>query len=331
MTIASLLKLPVGRILMAYTYSYNPLVGLSTGIALIFGASSPHNPSRKFPPHLPVDSAGFVGVNTRWKNPHFEGGRLLRSSLTTIEPKNGRSFKVFDAPRQEDDHHSIVFIDTSTPPHMKRRPDADIKAWTGIRGEGIQVVLADISTGAALLRCEPNASIEIFQFDGSVHFIRVESGKFSVVPLSHKQMANLRVEQFEEQIARLDLSLERDVRCFHGIIAGALRLVARVKDPSALDVLAEFMLVHQHELTVNLREQIRFTFLNADHSAAQNFLDGYGADNVVKIETQQGAAKRIALQKKKRERSERDRKLREAMRGGHGGSRKKQQKGKGKK
>lgn len=314
---------------MAQLYTYNPLVGLSTGIALIFGASSPHNPSRKLPPHLWVDRAGFVGVNTRWQNPQYENGRLLRSSLTTIEPKNGRSFRVLDAPRQEDEFDSLIFIDTSTPCNMKRRPDADLNAWTGIRGEGVQVVLADTSTGTALLHCEPNAFIEIFQFDGSVHILRLENGKVSTAPLSRKQMASLRVEQFEEQIAALDLSLERDVRRFHGIIAGALRLIARVKDLSALDVLAAFLLTHQRELTVNLRKQIRFAFLNAGHSAAGKFLDGYGADNVVKIETLEGAAKRAAAEKKKRERSERDRKLREEMRGGHGGGGK--QKGKGKK
>lgn len=201
---------------------------------------------------------------------------------------------------------------------MTRRPESDVNAWTGIRGEDIEVIRIDTSTGTALLRCQPNASIELFQFDGSVHLLRVEDGKVSTVPLSQKQMAHLRVEQFEEQIKTLDLSLERDIKRLHGILAGAMRLVTAAKDDGALDVLVDFLTDHQAALTDHLRKQVRWALTNARHPAASTFLDGFEAGNVVKIQSADAAAQRAARDKKRRERAASDRELRNAMRGGNG-------------
>ena len=292
---------------MAQMYTYNPLTGLSAGTRMISGAPVPQNPSRKAPPHLSLGLAGFIGVNTRWSNAQFVSGRLLRSSLTTIEPQNGRPFQVFDTPRQDDDFVSLIYIDVSMPAHMKRRADTDLNAWTGIRGEGIEVIKVDTTTGAALLRCEPNAQVELFQFDGSVHLLSVVNGKVSTVSLTQKQMAVLRVEQFEEQIATLDLSLERDVRRLHGISAGALRLVPVVKETAALDVLVDFFTAHQATLTDNLRKQIRWALTDAGHPASSTFLDGFEAVNVFQMNKPDGAAKRAVADKKRRDRASNDR------------------------
>jgi hypothetical protein len=292
---------------MAHTYTYNPLSGLSAGIPLTIGASVPSNPMRIAPPHLQLGRAGFIGVNTHWQSAHFVSGRLLHSSLTKIEPAEKRSFYVFDAPRQNDDFNSLIFIDTSVPKNMTRRPESDVDAWTGIRGEGVEVVRADTSTGTALLRCEANATIELFQFDGSVHLISVLNGKVSTVPLSRKQMAQYRVEQFREQIATLNLSLEPDVRRLHGIIAGAIRLVPTARDQQALDVLVDFFTDHRAQITPRLREDIRFRLLNANHPAAGEFIDGFEAVNVVKIQSADSASARAKAEQKRRARSEKDR------------------------
>ncbi|MEK7462550.1 MAG: hypothetical protein AAB618_03165 [Patescibacteria group bacterium] len=304
---------------MAYLYNFNPLTGLSAGILMSIGSPMPNNPSRIAPPHLRVDSAGFIGVNTRWQHARFVSGKLMRSSLTVIEPVNGRSFKVFDAPRPDDDFISLIFVDVSTPKNMTRRPDADVTAWMGIRGQGFQTLISDKTTGAALLQCEPDASIELFQFDGSVHLLSVVKGKVSTVPLTQKQMAHLRVEQFEEQISSFDLSLERDIRRLHGIIAGALRLVPVVKDKMALNVLVDFFTKYQLELTDNLRKQVRWALTDAGHEAAATFLDGFEAVNVVRLNSD-GPAKRAVSEKKKRERAELDRQRTYATKNGGRGN-----------
>ena len=292
---------------MAHLYTYNTFAGLSAGIPMTIGASMPSNPSRKAPPHLPIGLAGFIGLNTRWSNVQFVSGRLLRSSLTKIEPAGKKRFYVFDAPRQNDEHHSLILIDTSVPKNMTRRPESDVNAWTGIRGEGFEKIMFDRTTSTALLRCEPNASIELFQFDGSVHLLRVENGKVSTVPLNQKQMATLRGEQFEEQIATLDLSLERDMKRLHGILAGAMRLISAAKETAALDVLVDFLTDHQAELTDHLRKQVRWALSDAGHPAANTFLDGFEAGNVVKIQSADAASARAKAEQRRRERSEMDR------------------------
>jgi hypothetical protein len=313
---------------MAHLFTYNPLSGLSAGVPITVGAPLSTNPSRVAPPHLSVGVAGFIDVNTRWRNAHIVSGRLLRSSITMIEPQGKRVFYVFDAPRANDNFNSIVFIDTSMPKNMKRRAETDVNAWTGMRGEGFKTICFDSASGGALLHCGPNATIELFQFDGSVHLLSVVNGKVSTVPLSQKQMAKLRVDQFEEQIAILDLSAERDVRRLHGIIAGALRLVSVVKEAAALDVLGDFFITHQAELTDNLRMQVRGTLTDRGHSATGTFLDGFEATNVVKIRSLEAVQKRAQAEQKRRERSIRDRELRASMRGGNGGQNNKQSAGK---
>lgn len=287
---------------MAHLYTHNQFTGLSAGITMTIGASLPNNPTRTAPPHLRVDGAGFIGVNTRWQNAQFVSGRLVRASLTKIEPANGRAFQVFDAPRSDDDFVSLIFIDVSTPKGMKRRAEADINAWTGIRGEGFTAVMVDTMTGAALLRCEPNASIKMFQFDGAVRQLRINNSKVSNVPLSQEQMAQLRVEQFKEQIAHFNMLLERDVRRTHGILSSALRLIKMVKSAGALNVLADFLVEHQAVMTDNLRKQVRYALLDAGHSSAGIFLDGFEAVNVVNISSPDAAAKRAAADKKRRDR-----------------------------
>lgn len=287
---------------MAHLYTYNSLVGLRAGIAMTISAPLPNNPTRTAPPHLRVDGAGFIDVNTRWQNAQFVSGRLLHASLTKIEPANSRAFQVFDAPRSDDDFVSLIFIDTSVPPGTKRRAEADINAWLDIRGEGFTAIMADTNTGAALLRCGSNATIELFQFDGAVRQLRIVNSKVSTVPLSQKQMAQLRVEQFKEQIAHFNMLLERDVRRTHGILSSALRLVQVVKDAGALDVFADFLVEHQAVMTDNLRKQVRYALLDAGHPAASTFLDGFEAVNVVNISSPDAAAKRAAADKKRRDR-----------------------------
>jgi hypothetical protein len=306
-------------------FTYNPYTGLKAGVQLVIGQPIPNNSGKIAPPHLRCGD-GFIAVNTRWSNPAIENGRLMAALLTKIEPYGKKPFNIFDQPTAGE-KDTFILLDPSVPKGMKPRFDANtINAWSGIMGESIQVLMVDPMTGQAFVRCMGFADVEFYLPDGVVHKLYIESGKVEIAKLLPKEMAQLRVEQYESQIEQLDSDNEQHMRKYHGILAGALRLVRAVKDADAREVMVDFLVDHQAHMTTALRADVRNALLAVRHPASSNFLEGYDGANVVILPNQQVAASRTERYRRRAARAEADRALRAEMRGGSNGGTKKHKK-----
>lgn len=288
---------------MASLFSFNiHNRAIRQGLPLTYGRVNPFNTGSTLPPHLQVGDQ-YIAVNNRWTHPPLQDRRLMRASLQKITPGEKKPFLVF-SPAVSNDDTVLVFIDPTLPAGFKPRIDLNtLNAYVGVHGEGVAVIRGDRMSGAALLECVNGSTVLVFLADGRVERLGVSNHQPHLMPLSHKEMAEERVAQFETQF-KLNLdSVPRQ----HGILNGCLRLIKAVRDRTALETLVEFMVEHQSAMNDGLRTATRYALMDAGHPASANFLDGFEATNVIRIQSPEAASKRALADKKRRDRSAADR------------------------
>jgi len=312
-------------------YTYNPYNGLLPGISLAIGVQSLHDSRKTYPPHLRCGD-DFIAVERSWMQPDIVHGRLMSASVEQRAPEGKRPFKVFY--RHNDASKAVyVYLIPSMPDGMKSKVDTSfLNCWRGIVTEGADVLMSDPFSGEALVALAKDGDrVRLFVNDGQVYSLLFKDGSLLVEYLSYVDMADLRIEQFESQIAGLDISEEADMRRFHGVLAGAIRLLrATAMNEGVRKIFRDFLLEHVGHMTARLRQEVRTILLSCNDLFAGNFIEGHfggssggGGDMVVSLALHRAKAGRTESDRRKRERAERDRQIRDEMKGGGSGKKQK--------
>jgi len=315
------------EILMAQNlYTFGPFSGLTQGIPLAVDIRDPYRPERIFPPHLRCGD-GFIAVERSWKHPPMRQGRLMSATVAKRHPEGRRSFEVFDK-FDEADTRFYLYFDNSVPAHVKVRHDPNqINAWVGARtsrpSNTFALLMGDGNSGNCFIAASPGDTVYVYSANGAVHSFGCRDNGFHVMPLSLREMAQLRVTQFNDQIENFDLHVESDMRRLHGIVGGCVRLLALgITSVEVREVFVDFLCYWASKMTARQRVEIRTLLLAVNDPLAGNFVEGWSAPEVVRLDdhrrTSAGKTK-AELEQRKAERAAKDKAEREAMRGKSGG------------
>lgn len=298
-------------------YTFNRFNGLAVGVTLIRDGVNPRT-MRPLPPHI-MCGGSFIAAEQHWTS---APALLYEASLHEIKPASGaRPFEVL-VPRHRQGTKHYVFVDSRSPRGMKQKVTGDeINARSGVeKTSGVRLVLGDRLTGSYLLEFgEAGDQVDLWHADGSISRLVLQDGAVQQVPLTLVEMAKLRIAQFEDQIA--ELNFETEIPRYHGIIAGATRLLRHAPTRAVEDILVDFLSDQVGEpITDRLRADIRSILLASGHPFAGTFAPAMYAGNVVRFAPKEGAgeAKAAALARK-RQRAEEERARRLALRGASGG------------
>lgn len=300
------------------TYHFNPVRGLVAGLPVSEGVPTGRNNGAVHPPHVKCGTAYIVVDNVKAPLVQAVDGvkRVMLASVRKIFPASGRS--EFKALSRHENSDNIVLVHLQNFDFHVKDKFSWVEAWSGIKADGdVDFVISD-SGGAILLFSQDNQEVDIYLHNGAVYRLRQEHGSIVVVPLSRKDMAELRVAQFAEQLE----GLKDDDRRKEGILWGASRLLkASIFDSEVREVLADFFVGNRSKMSDKLCQEIRSLLLQVNHLSAGNFVAGYG-DNVIQLRSVPSAdsQKRLAdVKRKKLLRQERDRQARNDMRGSSNG------------
>lgn len=305
---------------MAQLFSFNSFSGLTPGIR---PSPESYNMQRQR-----MESAKIVcgdlclRLDQRYP-PELKAGVAYEGDVHTITPRHpgARSFKVLGKPEVNSTRLYVLIDPIAKPKGVKEvKVTGDmVNAFVMVKKtDGVEVIMHDRLTGAALIEFQlDGSSAFVWSPDGMIYQICREGITLVHRSLTPAEIAGHRVEQLTSQIDTLDLKDESAMRRYHGIIAGAIRLLRHTRDVDARDVLVDF-LVEQigPNLTDSLRNDIRCLLLYYDHPKANFFLRGAG---IVILEETKSSSARRKLTPKKKERSLRDQETRLRMRGGSGG------------
>ena len=287
----------------ANLFNFRPFSGVDVGIELIKGGTDRHTGKTR-PPYLAI-GGGFISIDYGYQNPEFWGKSLMSADLRSVELPGKAPFNVW-AKRQSDKSPVYLFVDLNTmPAHIKRLVTGEmVNAWSEVYfSTGVEAVLADPVMGRYLLKFSAeNATADIWTRDGMIYRLQLQRGTVVQLALSSTEIAHKRIHQFKEQISSLNLEVERNIKRYHGILAGVVRLLRYVRDGKSRDMLVDF-LVDQvgPNLAEGLRNDIRGILDEVHHPLATMFASGMAAPNVVQLKTTtlDAAANRAAADKRK--------------------------------
>ena len=284
-------------------FGFNPFSGIDLGIPLIKNEKD-RRTGKVRSPYLAI-GGGFIGIDYGYENPEFWGDALMSAELRQVELPGKAPFNVW-AKQQSNKPPVYLFVDLNTmPANIKRLVTGEmVNAWSEVYfSTGVEAVLADSVMGRYLLKFSAeNATADIWTRDGMIYRLQLQQGTIVQLALAPTEIAHKRIHQFKEQISSLNLQVERDMKRYHGILAGVVRLLRYVRDDKSRDMLVDF-LVDQvgPNLGAGLRDDIRDILAEVRHPLASMFTSGLSAPNVVQLKTTtlDAAANRAAADKRK--------------------------------
>ncbi len=300
-------------------FTFNPFTGLTAGVALTMNAIGSRGQS--LPPHV-MCSGNFLAVEKGWQHPPLDRtGHLQAASVYLIEPQHGgKPFSVL-VPKNVHSDALYVHVVNNKPEHVKllHRPD-DVCAWSMITVQGdIDLILQSKQSMEYFIGFHSEGDeVSLWYPTGHIARLVRRGDEVVSVPLTAREIAEERVYQLQSQLEEV---LEEDAvstKRRHGILWGGLRVLRTVSDRKAQDVWVDFFTDQLQYMNDHLREAIRAELLKKAHPFAGNFLPGW-SENVVSLHSAKPSAGKAAALAKKRDRADKDRDLRAAMRGGQGG------------
>ena len=305
------------------TFHFHPISGLLAGLPISENVPTSRNDGSVHPPHVKCGSAFIVvdSINRPQVQVFGDKKRVMSASVRTISPASGRpEFKTLSRHQNSD---NIVLVELHSFDHRVKDAFSFVEAWTGLKADsGIETVVSDFG-GLILLFTKDHQEVDVYLSNGAVYRLRQEDGTIELVPLSYKEMAELRVAQFSEQLDQLDDSTDMMAKRRDGILWGASRLLrASLKNREVREVLVDFLVERRSVMTDKLCQEVRHLLLSVNDVRAGNFLWG---DNVTPIKSQpspEGRLKRAELDKKKQARRQRDQLERNNRRGSSSGAQK---------
>lgn len=304
-------------------YTYNPYVGVTSGIKLFTNAVNPRT-GRIAPPQIQC-GGGFIAAEKQWNHlPLDRNGRLMAASLHQITPiSGGKPFEVL-VPWHRGSTMLYCYVESIPPAGVKPRvrPEEVRARYLMQATDGVRVILQDQVSQSFLLEFSQDGDeVDIWYENGHISRLAREAGRIVTLRLQPEEIAELRVEQLNEQLAEMKGGVEVDNKRRYGIIAGAVRLLRIVNDHAAQDVFVNFLLEQQTHLTSQLRAEVRALLLEQGNPFAGNFLVGW-TPNVVQLRSslsEEERERRAAAEKRRLEnRARRDAEC-QARKGANGG------------
>lgn len=311
-------------------FSFNPYSGVTMGIRPVIDQFDMMKRTLR-PPHVACGNA-FVSINNRW-DPELREGLLLDATLRLISPAERRPFEVLDVRPAQATHLYLIVEPNRSGPGVKTKVTADmVNAIAQVEvGDGVRIVLSDVRSGQTFLEFHKDNGVAfVWSPDGLIYRFCREGAHIVHRPLTAVVMADLRIAQFRERVKSLDRSQPDQLRRYHGVVFGAIRLLRFTRDPEARDVLVEFLIEQiGPNLTDRIREEIRLILLDQGHPNACMFLSLEFVSTTEPVRCgarRKPTAKRVARSNKDRE----ERMLRRGPASGGKQSPKTNAKGKGK-
>lgn len=293
---------------MTNLYTFNPFTGITAGIRLVLDGVDPRT-QRPTAPHIAVGSR-YVAVDKFWKDVSLDGvGRLHDVSLHTVHLHSGaKSFPVL-IPQHPKETKLYCYIDPTVPKGVKPWVNPqDVRARFGIGTmRGVKPVVSDNFTQTFFLEFEEEDSqVDIWYETGHIARLVRRADELVEIRLTAKEIAKERTWQFQKQMEELHDDDGVTMKCRHGIIGGAIRLLRLTHDHGAQDELVDFLVDQLPNLTLSLRNEIHSLLKAKGHLFAGNFLPGW-TSNVVQLKSvsavEGGAAKRAAHIAQKRQKA----------------------------
>lgn len=302
---------------MANLFTYNSTVGIiAAGVPVAIDMLT-DNFGHTQPPHVQIGSR-FINLD-RYNKPTLCGDRLHDAVVTEYTPLGKEKPFPLLSKWEDGDERVYVLVDGDTPEHVRSRIDGDVVgAWYGVLPYGAQVIESDRRAGSYLLKFEEGCAADVCTADGLVHRLRMQRGTIKCIPLTPREMAEVRVRKF-----RADLDgLGDDVKRRHGLFGGVIRLLLRTgRYPEARRVLVGFLEDHVEHLTDSMRRDIKLFLDACGYPAAATFTPGEILSNVVLLHPNgtkgKPSGKRLA-DIKKAKKSDESKEIRNMMKGRSG-------------
>lgn len=289
------------------TFHFHPISGLQAGLPVSLNVPTSRNDGSVHPPHVKCGSDFIIidNVNRPQMQTIRDKKRVMSASVRTVRPVSGRSeFKTLSRYQNSD---NIVLVELQSFDHRVKDAFSSLEAWVGLKADsGIETIVSDWG-GVILLFTKDAQEVDVYLGNGSVYRLQQVDGTIKLVPLSYKEMAELRVAQFSEQLAGLEGPTDIVAKRRDGILWGASRLLrASLKDREVREVLIDFLVEHRSEMSNKLCQEVRHLLLSMNDLRAGDFLWG---DNIIPIKSEpsaEGRLKRAEADKKRQARRQRD-------------------------
>ncbi len=264
---------------------------------------------------------------------------VYRASVEWYEPRIGKPLPLL---RRANGHAagSVIHLKIGLPAGVALRPTYDaggkpleLRIYRGYTTDG-EVVITDEYADEALVVLREGETLTAFYADGYVCAARQEAGRLTVHRFTR---AETLAERISLAVGQLQLTAREDEKRRRFILAGMADLIhlAGNADERSELVRSFFFQLPERDLSLVRRKLEAILHLRDPQLALALTTKGglYSTANVVPLKSlaPDTAVRRVAAEKRRREKSERDRALRMEMRGGTGGSGKRGQQKQGKK
>lgn len=318
-------------------FTVNSTGALDEGVYLTLHAPKPDG-SGEYPPHLKVGHNFLLrnrnGAQGCIYRPSERGGLVRRAEIVTVTPIQGKPFQVINCPSEEKLDFQLLHVHFGMAKedkvHLKERV-YQLNIWHGVFGTAEPLL---VSGDQALIKfTEDGQEVHVMYPSGLVRSVVREHGYLRLQTFSNAEMAEVRVGNAKHQLGECDSS-EHGIKRRDGILFGIIKLLELTRSrEDAREVIVDFL--REQDLSRRMRGEIRVLLVGLGDKYALEFADDVGF-TVNNGTPHRGSGPSREVRARKALKAEKDRELRQQMRGGHGGGGGKsqqvnQKKGKGRK
>lgn len=267
-------------------------------------------------------------------------GRIYRTVVHTVVPEGKKAFSVLRTPPTERPSESLFKVDLSFPrgQKVKNVQGADgsehaLRVWSGIRTDGTIIASLD---GESLVQLKDLQQLTIMFEDGFVRQVFQNGPEMEEVTLNYLDMAKLRIADAHLRLAHISPetwpdSVRRE-KATHYVLSGIVDLIhLSAKEDAVRKEIAQFFFNLQPELLQLIHRKLVAVLHQRDKVMAYAFTapeKGVVVTPMKPVDPEVSRQKRAAADVKKAQRRSNDQAVRNASRGGSGGSNHQKQKGK---